>query len=225
MQTKENVIAIDGPAGSGKSTVAKQVAQSLSALYIDTGAMFRAIAYHWQQNGLIDASLEAKQADIKKMQLDFIPHGQDNGVVMVNGQDVTLKIREHAISQIASTISQLSFVRDYLLQVQRKLVEKQLCVMEGRDIGTVVFPRAFCKIFLTASLKTRAERRYRDLQQSGSKISLDQLMQDLKLRDQQDTERANSPLKQDSDAILLDSTDMNIDQVVAKICSLANMAK
>jgi len=217
----ENVIAIDGPSGSGKSTIARNLATELNVLYIDTGAMFRALAYSATESKVPFSEGLELNAFLSKLKLDY----QINGAVIIkiNGQDLSEKIREHHVSHQASIISQLPSVRKFLLDFQRGLAENQVCVMEGRDIGTIVFPNSFCKFFITASAEIRAQRRLEQLRQNGDEnISLETVIDDVKKRDELDMNRAVAPLKKADDAILIDTTNLSLVDVV-KI--LANEVK
>ncbi|MBF0297130.1 MAG: (d)CMP kinase [Oligoflexia bacterium] len=239
---KDKVVAIDGPSGSGKSTVAKLVAKKMNVTHIDTGAMFRAVAYYLNNKRFflpeykidsVRGELEDKEKnlmcrialeDISKFKLDY-EYQNGNLLLSVNEEDISLKIREHNISDLASKVSKLSYVRTLLLNFQRELVKNVVAVMEGRDIGTVVFPNASCKIFLTASLEVRAQRRLNDLRSTGNNIiTLEELYQDVKLRDEEDSKRAIAPLKKADDAFLLDSSQMSLDQVVNTIVDHATIS-
>ncbi len=216
----ENVIAMDGPSGSGKSTMAKKLAKELGVLYIDTGAMFRAIACYIQEKEIkLDNSNEIAKL-LPKMNIEY---GKSAGhLVSIDGVDYSLKIREHIVSKWASIISQLIPVREYLLHFQRDLARKQICVMEGRDIGTVVFPDAFCKIFVTASSEVRAKRRLEQLHEQGDfDHSFEQVLADVEKRDKKDMEREVAPLKVADGATVVDTSDLNEDHVLVKIIELA----
>lgn len=215
------VIALDGPSGSGKSTIAKEVAKKLSLVYIDTGAMFRAIGLSAYSAGISFEEGEALSSFIENLDLQY---GVSKDVLIVaNGEDLTSKIREHHVSELASTISKLPTVRTFLLEFQRSLGNATTCVMEGRDIGTVVFPDSFCKIFMTASNEVRAERRLKQLREQGDQdIQLDQIIEDIKTRDERDSSRDVAPLKQAEDAILLDTSSLTFDQVLDRICEVAH---
>jgi CMP/dCMP kinase len=207
------VIAIDGPSGSGKSTIARLVAQKVSAIYVDTGAMFRAIGYFCQQQlGTLDA-VDRIEDLLPKIQMDY--PGVDDRLIIINGEDLTLTIRQHEVSALASKISKIPAVREFLLEFQRALVVDHLCVMEGRDIGTVVFPDALCKIFLTASAEVRSKRRFDQLAAKGTLqgLTLAKVYQDVEERDLQDSSRKEAPLKQAKDAKLIDSEKLSIEQV------------
>jgi cytidylate kinase len=203
------VIAIDGPSGSGKSTVAKELARALNVLYIDTGAMFRALGFFADQQKIELIEGSGLTSFLNSIQVDY---GVSASVLIrINGLDLTEKIREHHVSKLASIISQLPSVRKYLLDFQRALALDKVCVMEGRDIGTVVFPNSFSKFFITASVDIRAIRRLKQLQEGGDhNITLEQIKDDVRKRDETDMNRVVAPLKKADDAMLLDTTELNL---------------
>ena len=207
-------IAIDGPAGSGKSSVSKLVAKNLGFTSIDTGALYRAVAYYFKSNEISEENIKSalKNIDLKAKNID----GKFN--VFLNGENVTYKIRAEEISKMTSKISKCPEVRDFLLELQRSLAKSENCVMDGRDIGTVVMPNAEIKIFLTAAPETRAMRRFDQL---GRSVPFENILEDLKKRDYQDTHREIAPLKMASDAILIDNSDISLEQTVEKICDMA----
>lgn len=210
------VIAIDGPSGSGKSTIAKELAQSLGVLYIDTGAMFRSLAYTCDQRNIEMVEGDEMSSFLASMKLEY--GKSETCLISIDGEDLTSRIRDHHVSKLASIISQIPTVRTYLLEFQRDLASKVVCVMEGRDIGTVVFPNAFCKFFVTASVEVRSTRRLDQLKGAGEgDISLEQVMADVKKRDASDMNREVAPLKQASDATLLDTSDMNLSEVLGAL--------
>lgn len=203
------VIAIDGPSGSGKSTVAKELARALHVLYIDTGAMFRALGFFADQEKIDLVEGVALTNFLNSIRMDYGVSATE--LISINGVNLTDKIREHHVSKLASIISQLPSVRKYLLDFQRALALDKICVMEGRDIGTVVFPNSFCKFFITASVDIRATRRLKQLQEGGDhSISLEQIKDDVRKRDETDMNRVVAPLKKADDAMLLDTTDLNL---------------
>lgn len=207
------VIAIDGPSGSGKSTVARALAEQLEVLYIDTGAMYRALAYSCDQAGVPFEEGEALTEFLNDLEMHY--GRTPDCLVEVNGENLTAKIREHQVSKLASIISQIPSVRKFLLGFQRRLANKVVCVMEGRDIGTVVFPDAFCKFFITASEQVRAKRRLDQLHRAGeTQVSLEQVIEDVQKRDDSDINRAVAPLKQADDADYLDTSELELDAVV-----------
>jgi cytidylate kinase len=207
------VIAIDGPSGSGKSTIAKELARALNVLYIDTGAMFRALAYVANEKKINLTEGPALTEFLNSLKIDY--GVSDSILIKINGQDLSEKIREHHVSGLASVISQLPSVRKYLLDFQRSLALDKVCVMEGRDIGTVVFPDSFSKFFITASVDIRAERRLKQLRENGDdKITLSQIAEDVRLRDETDMNRSVAPLKKAEDAMLLDTSTLNMNDIV-----------
>lgn len=207
------VIAIDGPSGSGKSTVAKELAKSLNVLYIDTGAMFRALGFFADQEKILLVEGEGLSNFLNSIKMEY---GVSSSVLIkINGIDLTDKIREHHVSKLASIISQLPSVRKFLLDFQRNLALDKVCVMEGRDIGTVVFPTSFCKFFITASVDIRAERRLKQLRESGDhSISIEQLKDDVRKRDETDMNRVVAPLKKAEDAMWLDTTELSLSDII-----------
>ena len=207
------VIAIDGPSGSGKSTIAKELASALGVLYIDTGAMFRALAYIADEKKI---KLEEGPALNEFLNSLKVEYGESDSVLIrINGQDLSEKIREHHVSGLASVISQLPSVRKYLLDFQRTLALNKVCVMEGRDIGTVVFPDSFCKFFITASVDIRAARRLKQLRENGDeKITLTQIAEDVRKRDETDMNRSVAPLKKAEDAIALDTSALSLNEII-----------
>ncbi len=216
----KNIIAIDGPAGAGKSTIAKSLAQELAYLYIDTGAMYRAVAYQALQSGvaLTDAGRLAQIA--AGAQIDMrLEDGQNN--IFLNGREVTAEIRLPQVSAAASPVSAVAAVREQMVPKQRELAARGRVVLDGRDIGTVVLPQADCKIYLTASLDERAERRYKELLTKGLPADLAEVRRDIEERDYRDTHREASPLRQAEDAVYLDTTGLSIEQVLQKVRALA----
>lgn len=212
-ETFAKVIAIDGPSGSGKSTVAKELARALGVLYIDTGAMFRALAYIANEQKIDLQEGSALTEFLHSLKMEYGVSG--TVLIRINDQDLTDKIREHHVSKLASTISQLPSVRKYLLDYQRSLAKDKVCVMEGRDIGTVVFPDSFCKFFITASVDIRADRRLKQLRENGDEqVTLDQIKEDVRKRDETDMNRTFAPLKKADDAMLLDTSDLKMDAVI-----------
>lgn len=210
-------IAIDGPAGAGKSTIAKAVAKDLGIIYLDTGAMYRATAYLALQKG-IDVKDEEKVAEMLEdltMDIKYDENGTQR--IIVNGIDATPYLREHYMSKAASDISALPCVRYKMVDLQRDFASKNDVVLDGRDIGTFVLPNANCKFFLTATPQERAERRMKDLQEKGETVDFDQLLQDIIQRDYNDSHREVAPLKQADDADYVDTTSMSIDDVVAHV--------
>ena len=213
----KKIIAIDGPAGAGKSTVSKIVAAKLNYTYIDTGAMYRAVGWKFLQSGKI-FSENILQEIVEKIDIQL----DTSAKVFVDKVEVTKEIRTPEVSKLASDVSKFGFVRKKLTDLQRKMAAQGKVIMDGRDIGTQVLPNADLKIFLTASLEERARRRFEELKEKNSEVNLEKIKQEIFLRDKQDSEREIAPLKQADDAILLDSTNLSIEEVAEKILRLAN---
>ena len=211
-------IALDGPAGAGKSTVAKAIAEKLSWVYVDTGAMYRALALYFIEKELApeDEAGISEAAAGAEVSISY-PDGTRH--VLLNGEDVTGKLREETVSAMASKSSQYAAVRARLLSLQRELARTADVIMDGRDIGTVVLPEATLKVFLTASPRIRAERRYEQLRQQGKLqgATLSEIEAEIRDRDHRDSHRENAPLRQAEDAILLDSTSLTEEEVVLRI--------
>lgn len=204
-------IAIDGPAGSGKSTIAKKVAKTLGIEYIDTGAMYRALAFYMNENNLSLQELKNK--------MDLINIEFKNDRTFINGKDISNFIRTNEISNLASRVSKDKEVRKKLVDLQRKLADKVSCVMEGRDITSVVLKDAEYKFYLDANPMVRAQRRLNDLKGKDSKITLEELITEIEERDKRDKTRENSPLQITEDSNYIDTSDMNLEEVVNKILS------
>ena len=216
--TKPPVIAIDGPSGSGKGTIASELASKLDFNYLDSGAIYRTLGIAVQKAN-VDFMNHAQIVEIyNKSDISF-ESGKPHSVIL-NGKDVSMLIRSQMGSDFASKLGQIPQIRDILLEGQRAYRREPGLVADGRDMGTTVFPDASLKIFLTASVKERANRRYKQLITKGIDATLPDLLQDLKERDKRDTERAFSPLKPAEDAVTLDSTDLTIDEVVNQILKL-----
>ncbi|MCL2857046.1 MAG: (d)CMP kinase [Oscillospiraceae bacterium] len=212
-------IAIDGPAGAGKSTIAQSVARTLEFIYVDTGALYRAVGLFALQNNIPhtdDAALIPRLSEIK-VELDY-QDGQQ--LIFLNGRDVTGDIRGPEMGLIASDVSAFPAVRDFLLGLQREMTTKYNVIMDGRDIGTVVLPGAQLKIFLTATPEDRAMRRYKEFIAKGSKITYDQVLGDIQRRDANDIGRATAPLKPAQDAVMLDTTGNEFEQSVAQVLKI-----
>jgi CMP/dCMP kinase len=213
-------IAIDGPAGAGKSTVARMVAGALGFVYVDTGGMYRAVTWKVLQEGLNPEHIEDVIAAAKRMEIELQPR-DDGQKVWVDGVDVTKWIRSAEVNRYVSQISSIAEVRHILVSKQKQLAAVKGVVMDGRDIGTQVLPGAELKIFLTASVKERADRRFKEMQDGGDRsVTLEQLEQDIARRDQMDQEREISPLVRAEDAFLIDCTTMTIPEVVDAILGL-----
>ena len=212
-------IAIDGPAGAVKSTVAKIAARELGFIYIDTGALYRAIGVAVMRRGLRTDCPEDVISVLPEvsLSLEFIDGEQR---VILCGEDVSRDIRLPEASMAASNVSAIPEVRSFLLDMQKKFAKENNCLMDGRDIGTVILPDAQVKIFLTASAEVRADRRYKELIEKGTPKDYDELLEEIKQRDYNDSHRAVAPLKPAEDAVILDSSDMTLSEVVEKIVSL-----
>lgn len=216
-------IAIDGPAGAGKSTIAKKLAADLGYVYVDTGAMYRAMAYYFLQNG-IDAKDEKAIADACPKVDVTIQYVDGEQQVILNGENVNGVIRKEEVGNMASATSVYPVVRTKLVDLQRQLAARENVIMDGRDIGTVVLPNANVKIFLTASSKVRAQRRFDELTAKGVACNIDEIEKDIIDRDYRDMHRETSPLKQADDAVLLDSSNLDIDGVVAAMKKIIERA-
>ena len=207
-------IAIDGPAGSGKSTIAKALAKELEIDYIDTGAMYRAFGYKIRENGIDMHNPAELRALLDSTDIDF-----DHGKTLLDGEDVSGLIRTPEVSMLASDCSAIAEVRQKLVKLQQAMGETKSVVMDGRDIGTVVFPNAQYKFFLTASSEERARRRFAELTAKGEKTTFEEVLEDMVKRDTQDTTRKVTPLRKADDALEVDTTSMNIEQVTDFILS------
>ena len=212
-------VAIDGPAGAGKSTIAKSVAAELKYIYVDTGAMYRSLALYFIRQGIDKDDEEAISNACKDCDVTI---GYEDGKqqVILNGENVTGLIRTEEVGNMASASSTYKTVRAKLLELQRNLASENDVIMDGRDIGTVILPDAQAKIFLTASVDTRANRRYKELIDKGESPDLEQIKKDIEERDYRDSHRENAPLKQAEDAVLVDSSDMSIEEVTAAIIDI-----
>ena len=214
---KKISIAIDGPAGAGKSTIAKRLAAELGYHYVDTGAIYRTVAYFMDLLGVSPKDVDGVERYIDELTIE-IEYDEDGKQHMImNGMDVTDDIRTQDISQKASLVSAHAVVREVLLDMQRDMAKNYDVIMDGRDIGTVVLPKASVKIFLTATPEVRAQRRCDELIAKGQKAKYDTILKEIKQRDYQDTHREIAPLKLARDSIKVDTSDMDIDQVVAHI--------
>ena len=207
-------IAIDGPAGAGKSSIAKAAAAKLGFIYVDTGALYRSAALYALSNGLDEQSLieSLDKVDIKLEYKEGVQH------VILNGEDVSQKIRTPEVSMNASRFSAIPEVRTFLFDLQQKIAKENNIIMDGRDIGTVVLPNADLKVFLTASAEERANRRFKEM--TDSDVTYEQVLEDIKQRDYNDMNRKTAPLKQAEDAVLLDTTEMTMEQVIEKLTSM-----
>ena len=211
-------IAVDGPSGAGKSTIAKAVAKKLNIDYIDTGAMYRAVGYKMLQEGVALTDIEGLQAMLDRTEIDF-----SQGNIYLDGEIVNDVIRTEEISKQASNCSAIGIVRKKLVDLQQKMGESKSVIMDGRDIGTVVVPDAEFKFYVTASAEERARRRYDELIAKGQDVNYEQVLIDINTRDHNDSTREITPLRKADDAVEVDTTSMNIDEVVAHICSLMGL--
>lgn len=216
MSEKLISIAIDGPAGAGKSTIAKLLAKSAGCIYVDTGALYRTVGFSILENSIEPTDSAAVIEHLKKIDVDIAYKG-DSQVVLLNGNDVSDKIRTPIVSEAASVTSAIPEVRAFLLDLQRKMAREHSVVMDGRDIATVVLPNADVKIFLTASAEERATRRYKELIEKGQEVVYEEVLRDIIARDERDSNRAVAPLKCADDATLVDSTGKSIEQVVLEM--------
>lgn len=214
-------IAIDGPSAVGKSTTAKILAKDLSFIYIDTGAMYRAVGLFCVKNNIDINDEEEIKKHLDEIKID-IYYKDDTQEIELNGEIVSKAIRENEISKCASVVSQYKDVREKLVSLQQELASRTSVIMDGRDIGTVVLPDANLKIYLTASDEVRADRRYKELLEKGQTVEYDKVLEELKERDYRDSHRENSPLKIADDAVVVDNSDMTIEQVVDRIKELFN---
>ena len=210
-------VAIDGPAGAGKSTIAKALAKELGYHYVDTGAIYRTVAYFLDLWGVSPKDVDGVERYIDELTVAIEYDEEGKQHMLMNGMDVTDEIRTQEISQKASLVSAHKVVRDMLLDMQRNVAKKHNVIMDGRDIGTVVLPKATVKIYLTASAEVRAKRRTEELMAKGQKANYEQTLKEIQQRDYQDMNRPIAPLKQAKDAVLLDTSDLDIDGVLAKM--------
>lgn len=212
-------IAIDGPGGAGKSTIARAVAAELGFIYVDTGALYRAVGLNALRHGIDTRNIDGivKMLDETDVSLSFVDGEQR---VMLNGEDVSTAIRLPEASMAASNVSAIPAVRQFLFDLQRKIAEENNCLMDGRDIGSVVLPNADLKLFMTASPETRAQRRFDELKAKGEDVKYSEILDELNKRDYQDSHREIAPLKQAEDAILFDTSDLSFDEVKNKLIEM-----
>ena len=217
------IVAIDGPAASGKSTAAIGVAKALNITHLDTGAMYRAITFGLIKNQINFKDVKAIEAYLITLELKFSIKEKNTALILDN-TDITEKIRSNKINENVSEVSAIKIVREFMVKIQREMAKDTDCILEGRDIGTVVFPNADYKFFITANDKSRAERRLMDLVSVGDKKAseLDVVLDELRVRDHKDSTRDHSPLQKADDAIIIDTTHLAIDEVVKKIVNIVN---
>ena len=206
-------IAVDGPSGAGKSTIAKAIAKKLCIDYIDTGAMYRAVGYKMLQKGIAMDDIPAITEMLKETEIDF-----SSGNIYLDGENINDRIRTEEISKQASDCSALGIVRAKLTEQQQKMGEKKSVIMDGRDIGTVVFPDAEYKFYITATAEERANRRFKELIAKGEEVTYEKVLADIKQRDHNDSTREINPLRKADDALELDTTEMKIEEVIDFIC-------
>ena len=210
------VVAIDGPAGSGKGTITKLVGEELGLVYIDTGATFRCVALNMIQENIKIEEEDKIEEILKKINIEM----REDGKIFLNGEEVTKRIRENDVNNLVSPISVLKVVRDKLLEIQRNIAKGKKVIMEGRDIGTVVFPNADVKIYLDATPEERAKRRVKQNEEKGIETSYEEVLKNIIDRDKRDSSREIAPLKKAEDAIYIDSSNMTIEEVKSKIISI-----
>ena len=213
-------VAVDGPAGAGKSSISRLVARQLEFIYVDTGALYRAIGLYALQNGADQKDAAAITELLKGLTLDLAFDEKGEQSVLVNGRNVTAEIRTPQVSMAASAVSAIASVRAFLLETQRQLAREHSVIMDGRDIGTVVLPKADVKIFLTASPEVRAKRRLLELEQKGIDTTYEDVLHDMQKRDYDDSHRAAAPLKQAKDALLLDTSALTFEQSVRRMVQM-----
>ena len=218
------IVAIDGPAASGKSTTAKMVAKKLQMTYLDTGAMYRAVTLALLRSNTDLDDYDSVCQVVDELELDIYDQ-EGKTVVILDGEDVSQAIRSVPVTKNVSAVSAMKYVREAMVEIQRNIGKKTNCVVEGRDIGTVVFPDAEFKIFMVADVKIRAERRLKELQEMGDDRSLQEVMADLKRRDKKDSTRAHSPLQKAGDAIEIDTSMLSINQQVEKVEKIINLVR
>ncbi|MBQ0134586.1 MAG: (d)CMP kinase [Clostridiales bacterium] len=216
---KNYSVAIDGPSGAGKSTLARRCAERFGFLYVDTGAIYRTVGLAALRAGIAPDEPEQVLPLLTGLELD-LRHSEDGQHMFLGNEDVNGLIRTPEVSAFASKVSAIAAVRAFLMDMQRSLAERNSVIMDGRDIGTVVLPQADIKVFLTASPEARAQRRLKELQAKGAVISLEEVLRDMKERDERDSQRAAAPLKAAEDAVLLDTTELSLEQSIEALSAL-----
>ena len=218
------IVAIDGPAGTGKGTITKLIAEELGLINIDTGAMYRCVTLKMLEENVGLEDLEKIAEILKNIKIEF-KEEENTKKVFLNGKDVTLKIRSKEVNEFVSPVSTIKIVREHLANLQREMAKTIDVIMEGRDIGTNVFPNADVKIYLDATPEERAKRRYKQNQEAKIEMSYEEILENIKIRDKNDMEKEIGALKQAEDAIYIDSSDMTIQEVVDKIINIINKKK
>jgi len=214
------IIAIDGPAGSGKSTTAKKIAAQLNLMHLDTGAMYRAVALYILDQDIAESHLNNHNQMTQILDKIEIEFSNESNNIFLNGKDVSVEIRENRVSEFVSEVSAISLVRERMVLLQREIAAGNNVVLEGRDIGTRVFPNADVKVYLNADVNERGQRRFNELMKQGEEITLGSVIRDIELRDLKDSSREHSPLEKAKDAIEIDTTKLSIDAQVNEIVSL-----
>ncbi len=223
MEKKIYSIAIDGPSGSGKSTLAKKLSKYLNVAYLDTGAMYRSVGLYCKNNG-IDPSNEGKVSEsIDKINIEIL-WGENGQTTVLNGQDVSLAVRDEEVGQMASKVAEYKAVREMLVKLQQRFADNNSIVMDGRDIGTNVLPKATIKFYIDATAETRADRRYKELVEKGNTDTYEVVLADIIERDNRDKNRENAPLVQAVDAELVDTSNLTFDEVFEKVLNKINKA-
>ena len=213
-------VAIDGPSGSGKSTMARKLAKAFGFLYVDTGAIYRTLGLACRRAGIDRRDVKAIMEILSDLDIQIRYNEAGEQCMLLNGEDVSREIRLPEISMCASDVSSHQEVRSFLLEMQRKFARESNVIMDGRDIGTVVLPEAELKIFLTASAEARAARRYKELLEKGQNVTYEEVLRDIVLRDEQDMNRAAAPLKKADDAIVADTSGLNLEESFALLCDI-----
>lgn len=217
-------IAIDGPSGAGKSTISRKAAELFGFIYVDTGAIYRTIGLAASRRGVDIGDKDAVMAMLPKLNIELKYNAAGEQCMLLDGEDVSRDIRFPEVSMLASGVSAIAEVRQYLVEMQRDMARKYNVIMDGRDIGTVILPDADLKIFLTADVEDRARRRYDELKGKGSSVSFDEVLADMIRRDEQDTLRAAAPLRAADDAVCLDTSGYTLNESIGEVCRLISEA-
>lgn len=217
-------IAIDGPSGAGKSTISRKAAELFGFIYVDTGAIYRTIGLAASRRGVDIGDKDAVMAMLPKLNIELKYNAAGEQCMLLDGEDVSRDIRLPEVSMLASSVSAIAEVRQYLVEMQRDMARRYNVIMDGRDIGTVILPDADLKIFLTADVEDRARRRYDELRGKGSSVSFDEVLADMLRRDEQDTLRAAAPLRAADDAVCLDTSGYTLNESIGEVCRLISEA-